>query len=49
VVAYLIQHGIAPERLSYKGLGHTMPLAANHTEVGRRKNRRVEFYIARME
>ncbi|MES2559243.1 MAG: OmpA family protein [Bacteroidota bacterium] len=45
VVEYLVSKGIAINRLSYKGLGSTKPLATNNTEEGRTKNRRVEFRI----
>lgn len=39
----LIQMGIAPDRLSFKGLGMTKPIDSNDTTEGRAKNRRVEF------
>ncbi len=45
VVAYLINHQIKPERLSYKGFGETQPLANNASEEGRAKNRRTELKI----
>jgi len=37
------QYGIAAQRLSTRGLGQTVPLAANTTEAGRAQNRRVEI------
>lgn len=45
VVDYLVSKTINPERLFYKGLGSTKPIASNETEEGRKKNRRVEFVI----
>lgn len=50
-VRYLIQHGIAPDRLVAKGYGEEKPIARNtHPDgtdnpVGRQKNRRTEFKI----
>jgi outer membrane protein OmpA-like peptidoglycan-associated protein len=40
---YLTKKGIAADRLSAKGYGHTKPVATNNTPAGRQKNRRVEF------
>ncbi len=40
---YLIQKGVAPQRLEAKGMGRSMPVAPNTTEQGRAANRRVEF------
>lgn len=40
---YLIEQGIAPERLLAKGYGERHPVATNNTEAGRRSNRRSEF------
>ena len=45
VEKYLIQAGIAPNRLSGKGLGGSQPLAKDSSEAARRLNRRVEFLI----
>lgn len=45
VVKWLVQHGIAAERLTSLGWGSERPLAENATEAGRRLNRRVEFHI----
>lgn len=42
---YLIIKGIAPERITYKGLGETRPIADNENEIGRKKNRRVELKL----
>jgi len=40
---YLVDKGIAPNRLTAKGYGMTVPIATNDNEAGRSKNRRVEF------
>jgi OmpA-OmpF porin, OOP family len=40
---FLIDNGIAPERLTAKGYGPDQPLATNDTKDGRSKNRRVEL------
>ena len=45
VKQYLISQGIVGERIAYKGLGETQPVATNDTEDGRQRNRRVEFEI----
>jgi outer membrane protein OmpA-like peptidoglycan-associated protein len=45
VVNYLIGKGIAANRLKSKGFGKTKPIAANTTDEGRQRNRRVEFAI----
>src|SRR5262249_25021904 len=42
---YLIEHGIAAERLVFKGYGPDRPIADNSTLEGRQRNRRVEFHI----
>jgi outer membrane protein len=42
---YLISNGIAPERLTYRGYGQTMPIADNATDEGRTANRRVELRV----
>ena len=50
-VNYLIQQGIAPDRLVAKGYGELRPIARNtnpdgtDNEVGRERNRRTEFKI----
>jgi len=50
-VKYLVQHGIAPDRLEAKGYGEEFPIARNtnpdgtDNPVGRQKNRRTEFRI----
>ncbi|WP_161627665.1 OmpA family protein [Eisenibacter elegans] len=45
VYEYLINAGIAAERLRFQGYGATKPAADNSTEAGRAKNRRIEFTI----
>ena len=45
VVDYLIAHGVAKERLSYKGYAYQNPIDTNDTEEGRQNNRRVEFKV----
>jgi outer membrane protein OmpA-like peptidoglycan-associated protein len=45
VRAYLLTKGIAPERVSAKGYGMTMPIAENTTAEGRGLNRRTEVKI----
>ena len=37
--------GVSAERLTFKGLGQTHPIASNDTEEGRGQNRRTEFEI----
>ena len=45
VYNYLISEGIEENRLFYVGRGSSEPLANNKSEAGRKKNRRVEFYV----
>jgi outer membrane protein OmpA-like peptidoglycan-associated protein len=45
VLDYLAKHGIAAERLAYKGFSSSQPLDRNDTEAGREANRRVEFVV----
>ncbi len=42
---YLIDNGIAAERIQYRGEGKAKPIASNQTADGRFQNRRVEFVI----
>lgn len=42
---WLIQAGIAPDKLVAKGYGDTMPIADNRIREGRQKNRRVHFVV----
>ncbi len=45
---YLIDRGIASDRLVVKGYGMYKPIASNETYMGRQRNRRVEFMIISM-
>ena len=47
VYNYLLQKGIAKDRLTPVGFGSEKPIASNDSEVGRRQNRRIEFRIIR--
>lgn len=48
VYDYLIQKGISPARLTFKGYGESLPLSSNETEEGRSRNRRTVFRIISM-
>ncbi len=45
VKEYLVQKGVAADRLSYKGYGETRPLSTEQTEEGFAQNRRVVFLV----
>lgn len=45
VYQYLVDKGIDPSRVSYKGFGDSMPVSGNDTEEGRALNRRTEIKI----
>ncbi len=54
VVKYLVEKGIAAERLTAKGYGETMPVEPNEVDgkdnpTGREKNRRTEFKVLKTE
>jgi len=49
VRAYLVTQGVPKDKLVAKGFGETKPIATNDTEVGREKNRRVEFNIVEQD
>ncbi len=48
VADYIIQKGIDPKRIIYKGYGKRQPIATNMTPEGRRRNQRVEVKIVRL-
>ncbi|WP_244981472.1 adventurous gliding motility protein AgmC [Corallococcus exercitus] len=48
VKTFLVNEGIAAERLESEGYGETKPVDTNKTAAGRENNRRVEFNITRM-
>ena len=43
IVDYLVEKGIAADRLSYEGHGFSQPVADNKTWFGRHQNRRIEI------
>ena len=45
VKSFLLNAGVAANRLRAKGYGETQPEASNETEEGRAQNRRIEFEI----
>ena len=45
VYDYIVDAGIAAERLDHRGYGQDQPIADNTTEAGRQKNRRIAFEI----
>ncbi len=45
VVRWLVEHGVAAERLESAGFGESRPLTTNRGSRGRQTNRRVEFHI----
>ena len=42
---YLVEHGIAAERLQAKGYGESQPTSDNNSDAGRAENRRVELRV----
>lgn len=49
VYTYLIEQGIAPERLRYRGFGEAKPIDSNDSPEGRARNRRTEFQVIGQE
>ena len=45
VRTYLIEHGIAPDRLESQGYGETKPIDAREIAEAWEKNRRVDFFV----
>jgi outer membrane protein OmpA-like peptidoglycan-associated protein len=45
VANFLISKGIDASRITSIGMGNSKPILSNESEVGRKANRRVEFYI----
>ncbi len=45
VKQWLVQKGIAPERIQTRGAGSAEPIADNKTAAGKVKNRRIEFKV----
>jgi len=45
VLRYLVNGGIATERLSAEGFGESKPIASNKTAAGRQQNRRTEINL----
>lgn len=45
VKAFLVQNGIAANRISTRGFGPTRPIASNNSEATRKLNRRVEMTV----
>ncbi len=45
VYEYLMENGVADNRVYYKGYGMEKPIATNTTEEGRQQNRRIAFKI----
>jgi type VI secretion system protein ImpK len=41
----LVKNGVSGDRVAWKGLGSSSPIASNDTEEGRRRNRRIEIII----
>lgn len=42
---YLVAKGVEPDRLEAIGYGKSRPVADNHTDIGRARNRRTEFTV----
>ena len=48
VASYIVQKGVDPTRVVYKGYGKREPRFSNRTEDGRKRNQRVEIKILRL-
>ena len=46
VRGYLVEQGLAPDKITSKGFGKSMPVADNNTAAGRQQNRRVELIVS---
>lgn len=46
VSMFLVDNGLSPFRIAWKGYGDAKPLAGNKTKSGRKTNRRVEFLVS---
>ena len=49
VATYLINRGVAANRISATGVGPNQPIATNDTAAGREQNRRVEINLIAMQ
>ena len=49
VKSYLVERGVAPERVTAFGYGYRYPIATNDTAEGRQANRRVELELEPIE
>ena len=49
VLQFLVKAGVAETRLRSKGWGEAKPIASNDDEVGKERNRRVEFLITKQD
>lgn len=47
VRTYLVENGIAADRLTSEGFGETKPVASNKTKAGKAQNRRVEVKLVK--
>jgi outer membrane protein OmpA-like peptidoglycan-associated protein len=45
VKTYLVNRGIDPSRLQTRGFGESRPIDSNDTDLGRARNRRIEFVV----
>jgi hypothetical protein len=45
----LVNQGVPPGQLSWRGMGETAPVVPGSTEAELQENRRVSFYVVRLE